>query len=104
VACCGGTNGLDDEVGVEVKFVEEEVVEGLAGHGRRQRTGWKVREVVGDDHVGSAGHGGGDHVPVVGVREYDGRHEPFPAGHGRIREGDPHLPEEAGEVGVGFLW
>ena len=59
--------------------------------------GREVGEVVGDDDVGASGPRSGDHVPVVGVRQVDGGDEFFPLGHEGVGEGDPHLPEQAGQ-------
>ncbi|WP_157491032.1 MULTISPECIES: hypothetical protein [Protofrankia] len=52
---------------MKIEFVEQEVVERLPGEWCGQRAGRKIRRVVGDDHVGSAGSCCGDNMPVVGV-------------------------------------
>ena len=46
---------------------------------------------------------GGDYVPVVRVGQVDGGNEFLPLGDEGIGERDPHLPEQAGQVGVSLL-
>jgi hypothetical protein len=62
-----GSDSSDDLALVEVEGVQQEVIERLQGKRRGQGCAREVREVVCDDHVGAAGPGGGDYVPVVGV-------------------------------------
>lgn len=79
--CGNRVNGAHDLGIVEIKLVEEEVVERLPGQRGRQRIGRKVPKIVGDDHVGTAGLGGCDHVAVVGGGQMDRGDERFPIRH-----------------------
>lgn len=44
-----------------------------------------------------------DHVTVIRIGQVDRRDEFFPSGYERVREGDPHMPEQTHQVGVCLL-
>ena len=90
--------------GIEVEGIEQEVIQRLPEQGLWQGVWRKVREVVGDDDVGTACPRGGHHVSVVWVWQSDGLYERFPAGYERVGECRFHLTGEPGEVGSAFLW
>ncbi len=48
---------------------------------KRASCGGKVREVVGHDDAGAGPDGGGQHMPVIGIRQRQGLDQVFVAGY-----------------------
>lgn len=62
----------DDKLGVEVEWVEQEVVQGLPHQWCGERCRREMAEVIGDDYVGTACPCSRDYVPVIWIGQLDG--------------------------------